>query len=39
MSMDEKMAVHTAAGTDTPPTSSFEAHDAVGERRMGKSWM
>jgi hypothetical protein len=32
---NEKMATTTAAnGTDTPP--SFEAHDAIGERRVGK---
>lgn len=37
--MDEKMAVHTAAGTETPPTSSFEAHDNMAERRTGPKWM
>lgn len=33
----EKMATTSASGTDTPP--SIDAHDALGQRRMGKPWM
>lgn len=37
---DEKMATTAAAGTDTPPSlEAHEAHDNIGERRMGKPWM